>query len=205
MNDPRTCVYGHARKFGACGERGTCTRPRGLPCLCGLVKARVPEPGPDKLTRQRNEFTSRRASAWTHRQIHTCLGCGEEFDTEHRAAFHVCVGGAAVADNGYARELADPKRAEQMRRWLTGDWNIEGTATGRISSHEPNVGELPGSPALRRTAQRSLGLEDLDLSDVEHRVLAICTCEEAATIKAEAWDALGRCPWDNWKPGRDVA
>lgn len=39
MNDPRTCVYGHARKFGAMGQRGTCTRPREQPCLCGLQKA----------------------------------------------------------------------------------------------------------------------------------------------------------------------
>lgn len=141
MNDPRTCVYGHARKFGVCGERGTCTRPRGLPCLCGLVKARVPEPGPDKLA------------------------------------------------------VTFPKPA------LTVGW---GTVTGRISSHEPPFHELPGSPALKRAAQRSLGLEDLDFVDLEHRVLALCTCEEAAAIKKEAWDALGRCPWDNWKPGRDV-
>lgn len=138
MNDPRTCVYGHARKFGACGERGTCTRPRGLPCLCGLVKARVPEPGPDKLIFPKPD--------------------------------------------------------------LTVGW---GTVTGRISSHEPNFAELKHNP-LRRTAQRSLGLEDVDLSASEHRVLALCTCEEAAEIKKQAWDALGRCPWDDFKPSKDI-
>lgn len=178
MNDPRTCVYGHARKFGACGEKGTCTRPRGLPCLCGLVKARVPEPMPDKLN-TRNAYTSRKVSGWTHRQVHTCLACGEEFQSEHRAAFHQCTG-----------------RLSRMPDPLPG-FNCEGTVTGRISSHTPHFEELP------RVAQRSLGLEDLDLSKIEERVVAHC-CESAEFTQA-AWDALGRCPWDNWKPGRDVA
>lgn len=186
MNDPRTCVYGHARKFGACGERGTCTRPRGLACLCGLVKARVPEPGPDKLTRPRNVYTSRRLSGWTHKMIHTCVGCGEDFDTEHRAAFHVCPG---------------PKFASGG---VLPGFNCAGTVTGRLPApREP--WPFPGpATALQGAAQRSLGLEDIDLSKVEERALAMCTCEEAAEIKQAAWDALGRCPWDDWKPGRDV-
>lgn len=231
MNDPRTCVYGHARKFGACGERGTCTRPRGLACLCGLVKARVPEPGPDKLTRPRNVYASRRLSGWTHKMVHTCIGCNEEFDTEHRAAFHLCVGakdggfappGAASPwTHSYGGRLIDS--VVQGREPLPG-FNCAGTVTGRISSHEPPFIDekyradlsskqpekirqwLNGEwDTLTGTAQRSLDLEDLDLSKIEERVLAMCSCEEAAEIKREAWDALGHCPWDNWKPGRDVA
>lgn len=54
MNNPTTCVYGNARK--PCDAMGVCTRPRELPCLCGLVKARIPEPGPDKLTGRRWPF-----------------------------------------------------------------------------------------------------------------------------------------------------
>lgn len=151
MNDPRTCVYGHARKFGACGERGTCTRPRSLPCLCGLVKARVPEPGPDKLAPQGA------ASPWTHNYAGTpMLG-----------------------------------------------FNCQGTVTGRLPRHEPPFHELPGSSALKRVAQMSLGLEKLDYRAIEERVVAHC-CESAEFTEA-AWNALGRCPWDNWKPGRDVA
>lgn len=72
----------------------------------------------------RNVYTSRRLSGWTHRQVHTCLACGQEFDSEHRAAFHLCHGQLSVS--------------------------------------------------------------------------------EAAPILKEAWDKLLRCPWDDWKPARDV-
>ncbi len=159
MNDPRTCVYGHARKISPVAPEGACTRPRGLPCLCGLVKARVPEPMPDKLAPAQGA-----ASPWTHTY------------------------------SGKPVPQPWPFPGPQSRLF-----NVEGTTTGRITSREPHLEELP------RVAQRSLGLEDLDLGNIEQRVLALCTCEEAAEIKQQAWDALGRCPRDNWKPGRDVS
>lgn len=208
MNDPRTCVYGHARAFGACGKRGECTRPRGLACLCGLQKATVPEPGPDKLTRPRNVYTSRRLSGWTHKMVHTCVACEQEFETEHRAAFHLCPsageapaqGAASPWTHTYSGRLVDSV-AQAREPWpFPGPqsklFNVQGTTTGRISSHEPHFEELP------RAAQRSLGLEDMDLSKLEERVVAHCS--ECAEFTQAAWDALGRCPWDNWKPGRDV-
>lgn len=183
MNDARTCVYGHARKFGACGERGTCVRPRGLPCLCGLVKARVPEPGPDKLTQQRNEYTSRKASGWTHRRIHTCLGCNEEFDTEHRAAFHVCLG--------------------LPREPLPG-FNCQGTVTGRLSSHTAQFAEVGMQRAKRLNPDAVM---NMDYRHLEERVVAHCT-DEASGFTEAMWQSLaelGRCPWDDFKPSKDIA
>lgn len=136
MNDPRTCVYGRPRKFGAMGTLPSCTRPRG-PCLCGLKPA------------------------------------------------------------------------------------MQGTVTGRISSHTPHFEELPRGNVpksglrinvdpdlppgayrvqLAETAQRSLDLDGLDLADLELRVLGtMCDDCRAAVLSGAG------CPWDNWKPGRDVA
>lgn len=175
MNDSRTCAYGQAHDPKATH----CTRPRELPCLCGMVKARVPEPGPDKLTQQRNEYTSRRASGWTHKMIHTCLGCDEEFDTEHRAAFHVCLG--------------------LPREPLPG-FNCQGTVTGRISSHTPQFAEVGMQRAKRYDPDAAVGL---DYRHLEERVVAHCT--ESGTFTEAMWLALGRCPWDNFKPSKDIA
>lgn len=113
MNDPRTCVYGQARKFGDMGARAQCTRPRGQTCLCGL----------------------------------------------------------------------------------------QGTVTGRISSHAPPFHELPRGNVPKRDPVEYV--HAMDYRHVEERVLAHMS--ECSTFTAEAWAALGRCPWDNWKPGRDVA
>lgn len=71
----------------------------------------------------------------------------------------------------------------------------------------PQPTKLRDALAARSTAdaqalrERLLGL---DYRALEERVLA-WGCEEAAPVSPEAWARLGRCPWDAWKPGRDVA
>lgn len=37
-----------------------------------------------------NSFSTRRQSAWAATQVHRCHGCGQEFRSEHMAAFHAC-------------------------------------------------------------------------------------------------------------------
>lgn len=44
----------------------------------------------------------------------------------------------------------------------------------------------------------------MDYRRAEERVLAVMA-EEGGTITGRMWSTLGACPWDNWKPGRDIA
>lgn len=111
---------------------------------------------------------------------------------------------------------------EQRRQWLTGDWDVEGTTTGRMRSSEPAESARP-SRVFEGKFER-VSLHDVDLSHIELRVLANMSdaerqamldnappgthwmIEESSPVSPEAWRKLApqRCPWDDWKPARDV-
>lgn len=45
-----------------------------------------------------NAYTTRPLSPWTRVMVHRCNACGEEFRSEHRAAFHACAGKTDLLD-----------------------------------------------------------------------------------------------------------
>lgn len=103
------------------------------------------------------------------------------------------------------------KVADALRR---GDY----TATARQgpqqppqASNGPGLGQpQPGTLRARleaRSAADAAALRErlagMDFRHAEERVLVHMS--EDGQFTAEMWAALGRDPWDAWKPGRDVA
>lgn len=142
------------------------------------------------------------------RPVHKCRGCGKEFRSCHSAAFHPC---PPPEEKGLDMRPVQVVLMEDERR-LREFMAIYGITTGRISPHVPaiRVPAIHGSLWLRhrfdQPVQVSLGQTlALDYSKLEERLLARL-CDETGTIIAEHWAKLEpqRCPWDDWKPSRDV-
>ncbi len=118
--------------------------------------------------------------------------------------------------------------------WLRGEWCLHGTDTGRMRCDDPaRSNELKGDPVLQdlssielrvlanmTTAERQAMLDNappgthwmieesapLDRSYTES--LRVPDAKRRAWLYGE-WDVLTgepqRCPWDDWKPGRELA
>lgn len=112
--------------------------------------------------------------------------------------------GDGYFDNDCRRHWGDKawadacNRARGLLSWRRGDW--AGTTTGRLSSHTAQFAEVGMQRAKRYNPDVAVGL---DYRHLEERVVAHCT--ESGTFTEAMWLALGRCPWDNFKPSKDIA
>lgn len=92
---------------------------------------------------------------------------------------------------------------------------LQGTTTGRIRCDEPATSQRPQANALRAAVDRLRAagacVVSLDYRHAEERVLAHMAAggsmDEAAVHSLQHWldVRVHGCPWDAWKPGRDVA
>lgn len=73
-------------------------------------------------------------------------------------------------------------------------------ALGRLQRAGACVMALPQPGEAARPPGGPL---DLDYRHLEERVMAH-VLSEPGLVSPEAWAALGRCPWDYFKPGRDL-
>lgn len=119
--------------------------------------------------------------------------------------------GDGYFDNDCRRHWGDKawedacKRARRLSDWHRGNW--AGTTTDRLSSHTAQFAEV-GMQRAKRLGDADT-LIDADYSSLEERYWATASPEQVsaalAGLKAQ-WDNLTqRCPWDNFKPSKDIA
>lgn len=134
MNDPRTCIYGNARKFGAMGQRGQCTRPRGQVCLCGLPKQGAQAaPGAAQPGGSLPQYPQATLCPATGRKCPTPGTCSEPAGCQERRS-------VVELDYRHAEErimahMAGGGTFEEFAAFELAQW--AGTRTGRIPASGP--------------------------------------------------------------------